>query len=525
MGEKIKIQSIFLRSIHLLLLIFLIQSLGFTESQYFYQADRALLSCDYDEAIAKYLKGINYSKFRETSLICDDLGYAFLQKGEIAKAQDYLKRALASYPDNYNIKFYLAVSYIINEEIESAMSELKDIENNIYFDDSWTEIASKSQIYNKYSDRVLEEQWNRLKKEKGVLLYKKNHRKRGASRLTLQIDAFDERNEGIFCFAQGVVNNKQGLSKLAEQKFAEAKKKGYHEKELIPSKINHRLKDHDIFLLWTLHEESLKELERGMLDKSIEILEDALLVDESSFFINHNLALLYFDMAEFQKFETQKLDKAEIYCSRAIWFKELHKTDKEYLPGCYDLMGNIYYHQKRYEQAQKEFMRIIKLETRNPGAHYNLGSVYYKMKYPDNAEFEWKTAIDLEKKTAKKTKPKDSPENGLTYSLTVRRKSISFFAHKSLGDLYLERDHVDKAITQFENAIELNPNEAETYLALAKAYHKKNELEKAKSTLEKYLYLGGEKELAKELERLLKNRDSVTLFWTVRCTDPAFFTV
>ena len=485
--------------------------MGFTESPYFYQADKALLSCNYDKAIANYLKGINYSEFREISLICDDLGYAFLQKGEIDKAQDYLKRALASYPDNYNIKFYLAVSYIINEEIEAAMSELEDIEDNIYFDDSWTEIASKSQVYNKYGDKVLEEQWNRLKKERGVLLHKKNLGKRGASRLILQIDAFDEKNEGIFYFAQGVVNKNQELTKLAEQKFVEAKKKGYCERLLMLSKIQHRLKDHNIFLLWTLHEESLKEMERGMLDKSIEILEDALLVNESSFIINHNLALLYFDMAKFQEFETQKLEKAEIYCSRALWFKELHKTDKEYLPGCYDLMGNIYFYQKRYEQAQKEFMRIIKLDTRNPGAHYNLGCVYYKMKYPDNAEYEWKTAIDLEKKAAKKMKAEESIENGLTYSVTVRKKPISFLAHKSLGNLYLERNQVEKAIAQFENAIGLNPNEAETYLALANAYFKNNEPEKVYSTLEKYLYLGGDKEKAKELENLLKNRDSVSV--------------
>lgn len=503
--------SIYLKPIHLLLLITLIQSLGFTESPYFYQADMALLSCDYDKAIANYLKGINYSEFREISLIYDDLGYAFLQRGKIDKAQGYLKRALASYPDNYNIKFYLAVSYIMKEEMESAMSELKDIEDNIYFDDSWTEIARKSQLYNKYGDRVLEGQWNRLRKEKGVLLHKKNHGKRGASRLILYIDAFDERNEGIFYFAQGVVNNKLGPPKLVEQKFAKAKKKGYRDRELMPSKIHHKLKDHNIFLLWTLHEESLKELERGMLDKSIEILEDALLVNESSFFINHNLALLYFDMAKFQEFETQKLEKAEIYCSRALWFKELHKADKRYLPGCYDLMGNIYFHQKRYEQAQKEFMRIIKLDTRNPGAHYNLGCVYYKMKYPNNAELEWKTAINLEKKAAKKMKPKESTENGLIYSVTVRKKSISFLAQKSLGDFYLERNQVEKAITQFENAIGLNPNEAETYLALAKAYLKINEPEKVNSTLEKYLYLGGDKEKAKELENLLKNRDSVFL--------------
>ena len=234
-GGKIKIHSKLIRSFRVLLLIILIQSFGFSESQYFYQADLALLSRDYDKAIANYLKGINYSEFRETSLICDDLGYAFLQKGEIKKAQDYLKRALESYPDNYNIKFYLAVSYLINEEVELAMSELKDIEDNIYFDDSWTEIANRSKIYNKFGDGVREEQWNRIKKEKGVLLHKKKHGRKGALRLTLQIDAFDERNEGIFYFTQGLVNKKQGLTKLGEKNFTKAKERGYRDRELILS--------------------------------------------------------------------------------------------------------------------------------------------------------------------------------------------------------------------------------------------------------------------------------------------------
>lgn len=331
----------------------------------------------------------------------------------------------------------------------------------------------------------------------------------------IQIDAFNERNEGLFYFVQGIVNKKNEEFENAEKKLLAALDTGYDKKEVrfqladlyfktyqfvkakeqlvalkkldfifrfaheIEFWIHHRLKGHINNLLQTLHERFLRELEKGEIDESIKILEKALEIDEQSFVINHNLALLYFDTGE--------LEKAETYCARALWFKEKHV-------GCHDLMGNIYFNQEAYERALREFKRIIEIDEWDANAHYNLGSVYHVLKDWPNAEQQWKRAIECERKKVKIRGEKRFTKKGLKYDVIVRKIPISFLSHKSLGNLYLEQGLVEKAITEFEIAIKLKPNEAEPYLDLGKAYHKKGEKKKAVSCLKKYLYLGGKRE-------------------------------
>ncbi len=69
----------------------------------------------------------------------------------------------------------------------------------------------------------------------------------------------------------------------------------------IKFEIYHRLKYHNNHLITALHGTFLKELEKGKIDEAIKALEKALVVSEQSFLINHNLALLYFDMEKIEK--------------------------------------------------------------------------------------------------------------------------------------------------------------------------------------------------------------------------------
>ena len=76
-----------------------------------------------------------------------------------------------------------------------------------------------------------------------------------------------------------------------------------------------------------------------------------------------------------------------------------------------------------------------------------------------------------------------------------------------MGELYQEKGLPDKALKEFENAIELEPDDPEPYYGIGKIYYEKTKqnetyLRKAISYLEKYLYLGGEKQ--KEVRELLK---------------------
>lgn len=85
---------------------------------------------------------------------------------------------------------------------------------------------------------------------------------------------------------------------------------------------------------------------------------------------------------------------------------------------------------------------------------------------------------------------------------------ISFKAHKYLGRLYLEKNSPEKALKEFEKAIELEPDDPECYYVLGKLYQKKSKrnekyVKKSIFCYEKYLYLGGEKE--EEVKQILKS--------------------
>lgn len=517
------------------------------KNKYFNKAARYLISHQYDKAIANYLKGINYADEKEIVKIWDDLGYAFLQKREIEKALDYLEKARSVHPKNFNVHLYLAIAHFLNEEISLASQELEKIEKNICFDESWLKTISESELRRIDGKSILKYVVERLKKEKGIYVHKMTRGNTLVPLVAIQIDAFDERNEGAFYFVQGIVYKSRHESEKAEKKLLAALDAGYDEKEVrfqltdlylmtkqlgkaeeqldmlkklgkenaeilflnryldyqkglekevidlmsqppheIEFNIYHRLRDHAKDLLQPLHERFLQELERGKIDKSIKTLEKAMDINEQSFVINHNLALLYFDMG--------KHEGAEIYCARALWFKENHL-------GSHDLMGNIYFQQGDYGRALKEFKRMLEIDERNANAYYNLGSVYYALEDLLEAEKHWKEAIEIEKKKVKTRRYTRAIEKRLKHYLTIRKKTISFLAHHSLGKLYFEQDLIEKAIGEFERAIKIEPNEADPYLDLAKAYHKKKEIKKTTFYLEKYLYLGGKKE--EEVRKLL----------------------
>ena len=59
-----------------------------TYQEYFLEGDQALLAGDFDKAIACYLQGVFYAKPRESVIVKDDLGYAYLRLGKLDKAKD-----------------------------------------------------------------------------------------------------------------------------------------------------------------------------------------------------------------------------------------------------------------------------------------------------------------------------------------------------------------------------------------------------------------------------------------------------
>jgi len=464
------------------------------ENKYFARADQALLGHRFDDAIAGYLKAITYSNHREKPLIWDDLGYAYLKKGEYAKALDYLEMSASAFPEDFDVRFYLAVAFFLNHQTDESAARLDEIARNIWFDGRWLEDSAGLNILNEFGDLVPRQRLEGLHKEKGVYLLKKD-----PGTAVLFIDAFNEKNEGLFHYLRGLIFDEKGLTQEAQGEFGAAAAAGYEmngrpgAKEGIAVGIEHRPKGHAFSLAWLAYQRVLSELGRSDIPNAIRNLEDALAIDQKSFEINHNLALLHYDMGD--------LEQAKVSCARALWWRENDAS-------CHVLMGNIYFRGRAYEKALKEFERAVELDAKSASAYHNLGSAYYALIDTGRAELYWKKAIECEREKGiinPETSSLKAGSSELKHSLTIQEKPVSFLSCTSLGRLYLEQNLLDAAVEQFRKAMEIAPREAEIYLDMAKALTEKGLKEEAAGYLEKYFILGGKNEgEARELSLKLK---------------------
>lgn len=187
------------------------------ENDYFARADQALLGHRFDDAVTDYLKAINFSNHRDARLIWDDLGYAYLEKREYSKALDYLEMSASASPEDFDVRFYIAMAQFLNHQADEAAARLDEIARNIYFDGHWLEDSIGLDILNEFGDLVSKQSLERLRKEKGVYLLRK-----GPGTAVLFIDAFNDRNEGLFHYLRGVILEEKGLANEAQRQFAAA---------------------------------------------------------------------------------------------------------------------------------------------------------------------------------------------------------------------------------------------------------------------------------------------------------------
>ncbi|MCP2604583.1 tetratricopeptide repeat protein [Candidatus Aminicenantes bacterium AH-873-B07] len=482
-------------------------------NKYFNQADWEIVNGRYEKAIANYLRGINLALLVERQRIWDDLGFAYLKTRKIRKAIEFLEKSLEVQPENYNIRLYLAIAFLLKNKPNPALTHLEKILNDIFFDNKWLALASKTSLLKENGDEVTPLESRRMRKEKGVFLEKKIAK----DEIIVHIDAFDERNEALVYFAIGIAYKMKNDFEKARENLLRALEKGYNENEIkwqlmdlyikeggfeealkeldgfkekeeilfimgylsykkgmikdaikflknsllynknfilskenlariyynagkyrkainlwrellketsnkkeikrniafatyfynltknkeiplvvqIPKRLNlfyklphkvryeihHRLKNHVNNLLPDINRSFFKKIEQGKILEGVEILKKGLNIDETNYIINHNFALIYFDLGF--------LEEAEKYGARALWF------NKDYI-GSYDLMGNIYYKKEEFKKAFDEFKMILKIDSRYPAAHYNLGCVYFSLNDFQNTEKEWWEAIKLE---------------------------------------------------------------------------------------------------------------------------------
>ncbi|MHA1844047.1 MAG: tetratricopeptide repeat protein [Promethearchaeota archaeon] len=438
---------------------------------------------------------------RNEALVYFARGLAYKMRNDFEKARENLFKALEKGYNKNEIKWQFVDLYIKEGKFEEALKELNKLT------EGENEEILFAMGYLGYKKGMIKDAIKFLKKS---LVYNKNFilSKENLARIYYNTGKYREAIN-IWRELLKEASNKEEIKRniaFATYFYNLTRSKKVSSRTKIPKRLNflykfphkthykifHRLKDHVNNLIPDINKSFLKKIEQGKILEGIEILKKGLDIDETNYVINHNLALIYYDLGF--------LEEAEKYCARALWF------NKDYI-GSYDLMGNIYYKKEEFNRALNEFKIMLKIDSRYPAAHYNLGCVYFSLNNFQNAEKEWWEAIECEKERLRILKDREAGSI-LKIFLKVRKRPISFLAYNALGKLYSSRNLFDKAINVYEKAIKLEPVYPEPYFELGKIYLDKKDYKKALFYFEKYIYLGGKNEEAKKIIEKLKIRKS-----------------
>jgi len=257
-------------------------------------------------------------------------------------------------------------------------------------------------------------------------------------------------------------------------------------------KYKYTFKTDTTFVANLINGAAMTLLKKGLLDEAILMTESFLEVYEAAPTLNYNLGHFY-NMKN-------DLDKALEYAWKAAELREDFKD-------AYDLIGNIFFKMGDFESSIKSYQRVIAIDPKDAMSYYNLGCVLSAKGEVEKAEESWLSAIHYEQ-NKRITNTDEISADELSISLVVVGRRVAFKSHTALGHLYKNQKMWEKAIEQFQSALELEPHRSALYYEMGKIHIERGKIQEAKRHLEKYLYFGGEKEEdVKQLLETLKIRE------------------
>jgi Flp pilus assembly protein TadD/TolB-like protein len=128
----------------------------------------------------------------------------------------------------------------------------------------------------------------------------------------------------------------------------------------------------------------------------------------------------------------------------------------------HDQLGRAYYRIGRNEDALREFQRVAELDPTNASVHNQMGIMYARQSLWDNAIAEFKKAIQVHPTSA---------------------------AYNSLGTAYFYAGRHTEAISMFEKAVEMDPNDPVLVGNLADEYRYAKMKEKAQEAYDRAIQL------------------------------------
>lgn len=188
------------------------------------------------------------------------------------------------------------------------------------------------------------------------------------------------------------------------------------------------------------------------------------------------------------------------------------ELDPEY-PKPIALAADVLYRIGDYERALQVYNELVLISPDDAHGYYNIGLIHWAMGEYKEAEKSWHTAIQKDRMAKKAELDKVPESEELVHSLTVKVFPVSFGAHKSLGSLYDQLGMKERALSEFETALEFVPSDSKCYYYLGKIYYEMGDTERAIANLEKCVYLGTkwEKKASDILEKIRKDQKSSSL--------------
>ena len=149
--------------------------------------------------------------------------------------------------------------------------------------------------------------------------------------------------------------------------------------------------------------------------------------------------------------------------------------------------GIAYGEQGKYEEAIKDFNKVIRIEPKNAGAYSNRGRAYSEQGKYVEAIKDYTEAIRIKPELAEAyynrgraySEQEKYEEAIRDFTEAIRLKSDDADAYNNRGLVYLNKEKYEEAIKDFTKAININPQNAEAYYNRGNVYAKQGKDEEA----------------------------------------------
>lgn len=171
--------------------------------------------------------------------------------------------------------------------------------------------------------------------------------------------------------------------------------------------------------------------------------------------------------------------------------------------------GEAYLKDQKYQEASLEFRSAIQIDEKLGSAHWGLAQAYEGLQRFPEMITELQKANELDKSNlesrvklgnyflaASSGRPELLAEAERLAKETLDKDTNHIEGHILMGGIFFARKEQDKAFSELNHAIELNPNRVESYLSLARFYIVTNERDKAEELFKRAISLNPNSPLA-----------------------------